>query len=196
MIDSVEGASAVTPDPQQAVKLYKIASKAGHPDAGVSLANMYLGGRGVERSRRKASAWLRRAAENGNSMACYTMGTHVYANVNRARIVGYVEQESWYLADDQRLRVAMHGHDVPRQVLWNVVYWFQKGGWDPADGLHACLKTAVEGVALCSNNGCTLQGGMKSFKVCGRCMVQQYCGPVCQAADWLRHKAEDCCKCT
>jgi hypothetical protein len=32
----------------------------------------------------------------------------------------------------------------------------------------------------------------KAFKVCGRCKRACYCGEAHQAADWRRHKRDDC----
>ena len=38
----------------------------------------------------------------------------------------------------------------------------------------------------CANPGCVLPGTSK----CGACKMSPYCGPICQTADWSRHKEE------
>ena len=41
-------------------------------------------------------------------------------------------------------------------------------------------------MATCSNPGCDQPGTNK----CSACKATPYCGPICQTADWTRHKEE------
>jgi hypothetical protein len=49
-------------------------------------------------------------------------------------------------------------------------------------GLRACALPACERV----------ESEPKAFKVCSRCQHAAYCSKEHQAADWRRHKGEDC----
>jgi hypothetical protein len=64
-----ENAEGLPRDFGQALSLYCDAAQQGHADAAVSIAWMYLNGRGVGRDEAIAAAWLRLAAERGNPLA-------------------------------------------------------------------------------------------------------------------------------
>jgi hypothetical protein len=82
----------------------------------------------------------------------------------------------------------MDGHDVPPNVLTSVVHWLQKGRHDPIDRFR---DIALEGGNYCCNDGCSVVGLLKDFKVCPQCKTARYCGDACQKADWTTggHKA-------
>jgi hypothetical protein len=43
---------------------------------------------------------------------------------------------------------------------------------------------------MCANEACAGRKLGQNTKLCTRCMVARYCGPLCQKADWPRHKCE------
>ena len=87
------------------------------------------------------------------------------------------------------------GHDVPPDVLTDVVYWMQKacytGQGNASIELEACRTRALEGAKYCCNDGCEVVGQLKDFKVCPQCKTARYCGDACQKLDWNAggHKA-------
>jgi TPR repeat protein len=80
-------------------------------------------GLGVTRSKRRALQWLRKAAENGLSMACVRLATRMYADLPYAREVGHVGEA----AGAATPAGVMEGHDVPPDVLTGVVLVAQGG---------------------------------------------------------------------
>ena len=50
---------------------------------------------------------------------------------------------------------------------------------------------ALVGAKYCQNDGCTVVGHLKDFKVCPQCKIARYCGAACQKQDWTTggHKA-------
>jgi hypothetical protein len=88
----------------------------------------------------------------------------------------------------------MEGHDVPPDVLTDVLYWLRKGGYNSIDGIYKLdefRRMAVEGDKYCMNEGCEVVGVLKDFKVCPQCKTARYCSDVCQKEDWTTggHKA-------
>ncbi len=59
---------------------------------------------------------------------------------------------------------------------------------------HSCPGEPGPGNALlqlmCANEACAGRQLGQVTKRCTRCMVARYCGPLCQKADWPRHKSE------
>jgi len=144
-------------------------------------------GRGVTRSKRRAIQWTRKAAESGHVGACLLLAARMYMNLPNARQVGHVEA-----AEVVSSAGVAEGHDVPPDVLTGVVHWLRKGGQlDPTDKLDAFRRSAVEGGMFCRNDGCTVVGLLKDFKVCPLCKSARYCGAACQKEDWTTggHKA-------
>ena len=79
----------------------------------------------------------------------------------------------------------LSGHDVPHDVLTSVVYWMRKAGATNLAGeLYRCRMTALKGAPYCVNEGCTVVGHLKDFKVCPQCKTARYCGDACQKVDW------------
>jgi TPR repeat protein len=136
---------------------------------------------GVTRSKEMAMRWMRKAAENGDAVTCQKLANSMYADVPYARKVGRVEEASGVAAS----AVVMEGHDVPPDVLTDVVHWLRKGGYTPVDNyLGELRRMALEGFPYCSNDGCEVVGHRKDFKVCPLCKTARYCGDVCQKQDW------------
>jgi len=79
--------------------------------------------RGVTRSKRRAQQWLRKAAENGLADACLRLGHCMYADHPYSRAVGHVEEAAGVATSSG----VVEGHNVPPEVLTNVMYWLQKG---------------------------------------------------------------------
>jgi len=75
-------------------------------------------------------------------------------------------------------------HGVPPGVLTSVIYWVQKGEWDPRVHLEGWRGTALGGAMYCYNDGCEVVGHLKGFKVCPQCKHARYCGGACQKQDW------------
>jgi len=50
--------------------------------------------------------------------------------------------------------------------------------------LEALRRQAQNGAPYCCNDGCTVMGQMKDFKVCPQCKTARYCGAACQKQDW------------
>jgi len=144
-------------------------------------------GRGVTRSKRRATQWMRKAAELGETASCLRLACRMYTNQPYAHEVGHVG-ESAGVADPTGV---MEGHDVPPFVLTGVLHWLRKGGHDPMDSLQMFRKGALEGAPYCRNDGCGVVGHLKDFKVCPQCKIARYCGDACQRQDWTTggHKA-------
>jgi hypothetical protein len=104
----------------------------------------------------------------------------------------------------------MEGHDVPPDVLADVVHWLQKSCVDeqsyvsdPSPGANPTIQeriifsldmprsTARDGAPFCRNDGCQVVGQLKDFRVCPQCKSARYCGKACQTEDWTTggHKA-------
>jgi len=81
-------------------------------------------GRGVTRSKRQAMTWLRKATELGHVKACMRLTNGMYGDEPYAREVGRVGDPSVVAT----LSGGMEGHDVPPDVLTNVVHWLQSVG--------------------------------------------------------------------
>ena len=144
---------------------------------------MYRVGRGVTRSKRRALQWLRKAAENGHTPSCKLLARDVYADYPNAREVGHVGEGSRVATSSD----LMEGHDVPPNVLTDVLYWLRKasmtGECNPFEELDGFRKEALEGSNYCHNEGCEVIGHRKDFKLCPQCKIARYCGDACQKQD-------------
>jgi hypothetical protein len=83
----------------------------------------------------------------------------------------------------------MEGHDVPSDVLNDVVHWLRKGCTAAGKGdafaeLEGLRRSALEGDTYCHNEGGEFVGHLKEFKVCPQCKSASYCGAACQKEDW------------
>jgi len=174
-------------DYQAAVGWYRRAAEAGHGAASAELAAMYNVGRGVTRSKREALRWRRKAADTGHPAACMFLAQWMYADRSCAREFGQVGEVAGIATSAE----VMAGHDIPPDVLTDVVHWLRKGGHDPVDKLQVFRRTALEGAKYCVNSGCEVVGHLKDFKVCPQCNTARYCGDACQQQDWTTggHKA-------
>jgi hypothetical protein len=137
-------------------------------------------GRGVMRSKRRAVQYMRESANSGNSESCASLAGQIYRDQPYAREVGHVVEAAG-VAPSAGI---MEGHDVPPDVLVDVVYWLQKGGVTPTPMLFVLQRSALEGANCCVNEGCEVVGHMKDLKVCPQCRVARYCGAACQKEDW------------
>jgi hypothetical protein len=149
---------------------------------------MYSVGRGVTRSKGMAMRWSRKAAENGEAEACLRLAMRVYADEPYAREIGHVGEAGGVAASAG----VTEGHNVPPDVLTDVIHWLRKGGeTDPVDSLDTFRRIALEGLNYCRNEGCEVKGHKKDFKVCPQCKTARYCGDACQKQDWTTggHKA-------
>jgi len=146
-------------------------------------------GRGVARSKRRQQKWCRKAADNGRDMSCMQLASSMYADAPYAREAGRVGEAAGVATSAG----VMEGHDVPQDVLTDVVHWLRKGGrgQDPVDWLVRFRRRALEGGKYCFNDGCEVVGNLKDFKVCPQCKTARYCGAACQKEDWTTggHKA-------
>jgi len=81
----------------------------------------------------------------------------------------------------------IEGHDVPHDVLNNIVHFLLQGGHQP-DALinfsDSLREKVLEGAKWCCNDGCEVVGERKEFKVCPQCKTMRYCGDECQKQDW------------
>jgi TPR repeat protein len=142
---------------------------------------MYTVGRGVTRSKGLAMRWSRKAAENGDAKACLRLAQRVYEDAPYAREIGHVGEADGVAPSAG----VMEGHDVPPDVMTDVVHWLRKGGHpDPTGPLDAFRRLALEGAKYCRNEGCEVVGHRKDFKVCPQCKTARYCGDACQKQDW------------
>ena len=74
-----------------------------------------------------AMRWRRKAANNGNSNGCLTLGARMYGNQPYAREVGHVGEAAGFATSAE----VIEGHDVLPDVLTGVVHWLRKGGHNP-----------------------------------------------------------------
>jgi hypothetical protein len=115
--------------------------------------------------------WQRKAAANGHAVACLQLANFMYGDLPYAREVGHVG-EAVGVATSASL---MEGHDVPLDVLTDVIRWLRKGGEDPVIMLDEIRRIALEGGKYCVNEGCEVVGHLKDFKVCPQCKTARYC---------------------
>jgi len=81
-------------------------------------------GRGVTRSKRRAVQWMRKAAENGHTRACLQLANFMYIDNPYAREVGHVGEAAGVATSAGDIEGL---HDVPPDVLTDVVHWSRKG---------------------------------------------------------------------
>jgi TPR repeat protein len=170
------------------VPTFRRAADGGNADAAVNLYSMYTVGRGVTRSKGMAMRWALKADENGDAYMCVHIAQWMYQDLPYAREIGHVEEAAGVAASAG----VMEGHDVPPDVLTDVVHWLRKGGYpDPAGQLDVLRRLALEGGKYCRNEGCEVLGHPKEFKVCPQCKYVRYCSDACQKQDWTTggHKA-------
>ena len=145
---------------------------------------MYTVGRGVTRSKRRAMQWLRKAADIGDGEACFVLADYMYIGRPHAREIGHVVESSGVAPSAE----VTEGHDVPLDVLTDVLHWLRKGCLtgqrNVSSELDHCRRIAVKGAQYCINDGCEVVGLMKAFKVCPQCKTARYCGDACQKQDW------------
>jgi len=67
--------------------------------------------------------WTRNAAESGQTPACLKLAACVYADRLYAREVGHVGEAAGVAASAW----APEGHNVPPEVLTDVLHWLRKG---------------------------------------------------------------------
>jgi len=137
-------------------------------------------GPGVTRGKRRAMQWTRKAAENGHATACLRLAGRMYMDQPYAREVGHVGEDAGVATSAG----VIEGHDVPPDVLTDVVYWLRKGSFNPVEQLDGFLKDLLQGSMFCQNEGCEVVGQLKDFKVCPQCRYARYCGDACQKQDW------------
>mmetsp|Transcript_36716 Transcript_36716/g.90665 ORF Transcript_36716/g.90665 Transcript_36716/m.90665 type:complete len:164 (-) Transcript_36716:49-540(-) len=152
---------------------------------------MYTVGRGVTRSKRQSLIWTRKAADAGLPRACMNLAIGMYQDQPHAREAGDAgfEMSAW---DSTAGDIMLMGHDVPPDVLADVVHWIHASGHDPVAYLQQFLRQAVLGAKLCSNDGCEVVGHPKDFKLCAKCKTARYCGAACQKLDWTTGHREKC----
>jgi hypothetical protein len=174
--------------PRVCISLSLTACHAGTPELGSSALFSMTLLRGVTRSKGLAMRWRRKAAENGDTDMCLRVAQWMYMDLPYAREIGHVEEA----AGEAVSAGVMEGHDVPPEVMADVVHWLRKGGHpDPAEQLDEERRLALEGGMYCFNEGCEAVGQLKEFKVCPQCKTARYCGDACQKQDWTAggHKA-------
>jgi hypothetical protein len=143
---------------------------------------------GVTRSKEMSMIWTRKGAENGHTETCLDLAAWVYQDRPYAREVGHVAEAGGVASSAG----VMEGHDVPPDVMTDVVHWLRKAGHPDLTGrLGEFRRIEVEGANYCCNEGCEVVGYRKDFKVCPQCKTARYCGDACQKQDWTTggHKA-------
>jgi hypothetical protein len=147
---------------------------------------------GVTRSKRRAMQCMRQAADSGDDGACLALAHAMYADRPHARKVGRVGEAA--VDAGATPAAVMEGHDVPADVLSDVVHWLRIGGCsDPSDALDGLRVRALEGAMYCYNASCEVVGQLKDFKVCRECRTARYCGDACQRDDWFAGGHKDVC---
>jgi TPR repeat protein len=145
-------------------------------------------GRGVTRSKWRAMQWMRKAAENGHTEACWQVAARMYADLPYAREVGHLEEAAGVATSG----AVTEGHEVPPDVMTGVLHWLRKGG-HPINTLVGFRRQSLEGGKYCRNEGCEVVGQSKDFKVCPQCKTARYCGDACQKQDWTVGGHKDTC---
>ena len=104
---------------------------------------------------------MRKAAENGHTDACRQLAFHMYQDRAYAREVGHVEEAAGVAVS---VGVA-EGHDVPLDVLNDVVHWvWETGERNFASWFSENRRIAQDGAAYCRVDGCQVLGrGLHSF---------------------------------
>ena len=150
--------------------------------------------------------WLRKAAENGlvyacllhtgpnvhadACMYCMSLAGRMYHGRPYAREVGHVGQAAGVAMSAG----VMAGHDVPPDVLTDVIYWLRKGGrLETNDALDLLRLESLVGNKYCWNETCHAVGLLKEFKVCPQCKVARYCDDTCQQQDWTPGGHKETC---
>ena len=125
-------------------------------------------GRGVTRSKRRATQWMRKAAENGNAETCLKLAARMYMELPHAREVGHVGEAAGFAASAG----FMERHDVPPDVLTSVVHWLREGGHNPVDissygvRLHGARQTLETGMRRLASPICTLSAAVGLGRSC------------------------------
>jgi len=126
-------------------------------------------------------SWKRKAADNGDAHACLLLAYSMYMGQPHAREIGQFVGEAAGVAASAGI---LEGHDVPSDVLTDVVYWLQKGGHNLLQALEEFRRKVLEGGEYCHNEGCEVVGHRKDFKFCPQCKTAMYCGAACQKQAW------------
>ena len=79
-------------------------------------------GRGVTRSKRRAVRWMRKAADNGQTDACWKLAQLMYLDQPYAREIGQVGENAGVASTAG----VVEGHDIPPEVLTSVAHWLRK----------------------------------------------------------------------
>ena len=113
----------------------------------------------------------------------------MYGDLPYAREVGHVVETAGVATSAG----ATEGHEVPPNVMIDMLHWLRKGGHNMDDKLDAFRILALEGAKYCRNDGCEVVGQLKEFKVCPQCKTARYCGAACQNQDWTTGGHKDTC---
>jgi len=98
--------------------------------------------------------WKRTAADNGDAHACLLLAYSMYMGQPHAREIGHFVGEAAGVAASAGV---LEGHDVPGDVLTDVVYWLQKGGHNlPPAFLNGFASERWRGVSIATTKGARL----------------------------------------
>ena len=78
----------------------------------------------ITRSNRRARKWVRRAADLGHAAACLALASRMYEDWPHAREVGHVGEAAKVATPAG----VTEEHDVPSDVLIDVVHWLRNRG--------------------------------------------------------------------
>jgi TPR repeat protein len=149
-------------DAPAAAEWYRKAIGSGHAGAACNLRFMRAVGRGVARSKRLEMVALRKAAENGDTDAAVEFVHAIHTEQPYAR-----ETAAW--SADEHCWPQWCTAILDKEALDASLAWVDANGGD----------------TYCCNIGCKVVRPRKHFKVCPQCKFYRYCGPTCQAADWV-----------
>ena len=125
--------------------------------------------------------WKRKAADNGDAQACSLLAYSMYMDQPHAREIGHFLGEAAGVAASAEV---LERHDIPTDVLTDVMYWVHKGRHNLIHALEEFRIRALEGGKYCHNEGCEVVGHRKDFKFCPQCKYAMYCGAACQKQAW------------
>ncbi|MBT3699981.1 MAG: tetratricopeptide repeat protein [Alphaproteobacteria bacterium] len=77
-----------------ALKLFRVAGKAGHLEAQLAVAALYDKGNGVAENPRAAARWYKMAAQNGSTAAMVILGRRYYDG--QGVVLNYAESAKWF----------------------------------------------------------------------------------------------------
>jgi TPR repeat protein len=110
----------------EAFNLLEPLAEKGWSNAQVSLAYLYLCGKGVEKSCEKSEYWYKQAAKQGNPAACYNLAIHYGTDMSELEKVYWALKAARLGSGSMQRKTAMNyylGYAVPQNYL-HAHAWF------------------------------------------------------------------------